>query len=114
MTASIRLFTHSNIVTATVQASFYTTDALLLLRQPYLGRQTLVVDTGTAKSSDESMANGHCNILFMQVETGKAVHLEINPPGRNVTADTSSPVFSGDQVFQFGPNWTVSILEASI
>jgi hypothetical protein len=119
MSATVRMFSHSGVSMAFVQN--YNTqqsyNGLTQLKQPYLARQSLTVDTGTAQSSDAStLAPAHSKLLFVQVQPGKTVHYEINPDGRAGgarTADTSSPTLTGDEQFDWGSGWTISLLEAS-
>lgn len=117
MSASVRIFSHMSLVTAPVSSGKggqFTSDALMLLKQPYLARQTLTVDSGTAQSSSTSTTPSKTALLYIQVQQGKAVHLEINPPGRTVVADTSSPIVTGNVIFEAGPEYTISVLGATL
>lgn len=115
MTAIVRIFTHSSTLTAPVQSGsgVYSTDSLMLLKQPYLARQSISVDSGAAQSSSPATSPSKTGLAYIQVESGKAVHLEVNPPGRFIAADTSSPIVTGNVIFEFGPGWTISVLEAT-
>jgi hypothetical protein len=114
MSALVRLFSHTGITTAAVNPASgrYSTDSVGLLRWPYLAREAVTANTGTAQSTTTTLtASNGTKLLHMQVETGKVVAAELNPPNRSVSADSSSPRFSGDVTFDCGPNWTVSLLE---
>lgn len=112
MAAIVRIFWHTGLATAAVAAGTrYTTDSVAMLKQPYVGRASLSVDSGAAASTDPAPAA--TKIAFVQVQDGKAVHIEINPENRSVDADTGSPILSGSTQFEAGPRWTISVLEAS-
>jgi hypothetical protein len=112
MSATVRTFFHTGLTTAPVAAGTrYTTDSVALLKQPYAGRSAVTVDSGAALST--TAAPSGTKIAHVQVEPGKSVHYEIVPPSRTATADTSSPILSGNTQFEFGPEWTISFLEAT-
>jgi hypothetical protein len=116
MTALVRIFTHDGIVSAKVDAGGgggrYSSDSLFMLKQPYLGRQLLSVGSGVAVSSSAATAPKGASLLHVEVEPGKTVHYEINPPNRITSADTSSPTLTGKTQFNFGIGWTISVLES--
>lgn len=113
MTATVRVFFHAGVTTAAVAAGTrYTTDSVAMLKQPYISRASATVDTGTAQST--SAAPDHTKIAFIQVQEGKAVHYEVNPPNRSTEADTGSPVLTGSTQFECGPGWALSFLEHSV
>jgi len=112
MTTIVRVFWHSGLSTAPVAAGTrYTTDSVALLKQSYVGRANLSVDSGTPAATDPAPAA--TKIAYVQVQSGKAVHIEINPENRSVAADTSSPILSGTTQFEAGPNWSISVLECT-
>jgi hypothetical protein len=118
MAIQVRLFSHSGISHAFVanysaQKSF---TALPLLKQPYLARENLTVDTGAAVSSTTALAPANSHILLVQVPPGSRVHYEVNRPGRDggaVTADTSSPIIEGDEHLEWEPGCAISLLQVS-
>jgi hypothetical protein len=117
MTALVRIFAHSSVTTAPVNAGAgrYTTDSVSMLKQPYLGRQSLTVTDGAAQATNTTLtANANAKLLNVQVQAGKTVAIEVNPPNRNVEADSDSPYFSGDVTFEAGQNWTLSIKEVVV
>lgn len=111
MTATVRVFFFDSIVAAPTVGKSYTTDSVGLLKYPYLARDNVTVDSGTADSV--SAAPAGARIALVQVQSGKTVHAEVNPPNRSTTADTASPVWRGDLTIAVGPDWTISFLEAS-
>jgi hypothetical protein len=114
MTTTVRVFTHTGLATASVASSGggrYSNDSLFMLKQPYLGRQTLTTDAITAVSSSGSIASKGTTLLHIEVQPGQTVHYEINPANRSAVADSNSPTISGKTNFEFGPGWTISILE---
>ena len=112
MTATVRAFCHSGVTTAAVTGTMFATDSVSLVKQPYLARSSVTVDTGTAQSTTAAPAG--TTLLLVQVEAGKAVHLEVNPPNRSTAADTGSPIYSGTFHLACGVDWTISVLESTI
>lgn len=112
MAATVLVFYHSGLTTAHVAAGTrYTTDSVGMLKQPYIGRASLTANTGTAQSV--SAAPAGTKIAYIQVQEGKAVHVETNPENRSTDADTSSPYISGSVTIECGPSWSFSFLERS-
>lgn len=111
MTATVRVFFFDSIVAAPAVGKSYTTDSVGLLKYPYLSRASATVSTGAAGSV--TAAPSGARIALVQVQSGKTVHAEVNPPNRSTAADTASPVWRGDLTIAVGPDWTMSFLEAS-
>lgn len=112
MASTVRVFYHSGVATANVAAGTkYATDSVALLKQPYLARASVTV-SGAAASVDAAPAG--TKIAFIQVQEGKAVHYEVNPPNRSTEADTSSPILSGETQIEFGPGWSISFTEHTV
>jgi hypothetical protein len=114
MSATVRVFTHAGITSAKVDAGGgrFTTDSVFLLKQPYLGKETLTATTGTAVSSSRLTAPKGSSVLSVEVQPGKTIHYEINPSNRSVAATTDSPTLRERTNFEFGPDWSISVLEA--
>ena len=101
----VRLYTHSGW--ATVPGSHASAPALL--RQPYLGRQVLVMGAaGTPMQSDASAAPAGTAVALIQASA--PVHLEVTAGTELRIATTESPVFRGDFTVAFGPGWRISAL----
>ena len=117
MTVAVRIFTYSALITAPVSASSgrLATDSVAQLKQPYLDKEQLSATTGSAVNSSASISdNSSTRLLWVQVAPGGTVHYEFTPANQTlVEATTGSPYVSGDQLFQFGPNWRISFLEFS-
>lgn len=113
MTATVRVFWHAGVTTAAVAAGTrYSTDSVAMLKQPYLDRSAVTASTASATSSAAAPSN--TKLAYVQVQEGKAVHYEINPPNRTTAADTSSPILTGSTQFECGPSWSISLLEHEI
>lgn len=114
MSAVVRAFYRSGTSAAPVAAGGgrFTSDSLLLVKEPYLARSSVTVNTGTAQSIDAAPTG--TKMLHLQIQQGKQCHVEINPPNRSTAADTGSPIYSGDTILEFGPGWTASFLEAEL
>lgn len=112
MAATCRLFTFSGLMTAPVSSGSkqFSSDSVGLLKYPYMANETISA-TSSAASSAAGLAPDGCKVLLVQVQQGKAAHIEINTPNRSTAATVNSPVITGDVIFMFGENWTVSLLE---
>lgn len=116
MAATCRMFTFTGLMTAPVASGSkrFSTDSVGLLKYPYNAKESIVANTSAAQSSSTDLSPDGVSILLVQVQQGKAVHIEINSPNRSTDATTESPVITGDQHFSFGADWTVSLLEHTI
>lgn len=116
MSALVRIFAHTGVTTAAVNpgAGRYSTDSVQMLKMPYLARQAITA-TGTAQSTNTALtSNTGTKLLNVQIQAGKTVAIEVNPPNRSVEADSDSPYYSGDVTLEAGPNWTLSIREIEV
>jgi hypothetical protein len=114
MSALVRLFAHKGVSTAFVNPASgrYSTDSIGMLDLPYLAREAVTADTGTAQSTTTALTTSSgTKLVHIQIEVGKTVAIEVNPPNRSTAADRSSPRYSGDVTMIAGPNWVFSILE---
>lgn len=111
MAAVVRTFFFDAIVAAPSTGKTYTTDSVGILNFPYMDRTVVTATTGSAQNSGAAPAK--TKIALVQVQSGKSVHIEVNPPNRSTAADTSSPIFRGDNTFVVHEGYTLSILEAS-
>lgn len=117
MTAVVILTTWEGMIPASV-ASYggqKTENAVWLLKQRYIAKEAITVDENGALSSGAPLSeNQNVKILRVEVQNGKRVRYEMNPPGLDTrTATNSSPILYGEEPLQFGPGWTISIIEAT-
>jgi hypothetical protein len=115
MTAVVRLFSHAGVTSAAVNpaAGRYTSDSVSMLILPYIARES-VTASGTAQSTTTTLTtNSATKLVHVQVQPGKTVAIEANPPNRSTEADTSSPYYAGEVTFAAGPNWVFSILDVT-
>ena len=113
MTAIVRLFSYSSLVSAPVSpvSGRLSTDSVSQLKQPYLAREKLTI-AGTSQTSSADTAPSGTKLLMVQVQEGKTVNYEISPENATVTdADQTSPTLTGDQVFHFGAGWRIAFIE---
>lgn len=116
MATTVWIFAHSGVISAprSNAGGFLATDSISQLKQPYSARETLSCDIGAPSSSISATAPDKTGVLFIQVQPGKVIHYEVNPPNRSVVATTDSPRLTGDQLIQFGPEWTISVVGAAV
>lgn len=112
MTATVRCFYFSGVVQTPGVGTRLATDSIQMLKFPWLDSDSKTVDTGTAQSIDAAPAGA--KLLVVQVQAGKAVHIEINDPNRSTAANTGSFVISGEQSFAVGEGWSASFLEHTV
>ena len=111
MTTAVRLFTHRGLVSTPITVTNRDSkDSVYLLEQPYLAAELLSATTAAVTSSGAT-APANASILRVEVEDGKSIRYEINPPSRAVAASANSPVLSGKDQFHFGVGWTISVIE---
>jgi len=113
MTAVVRVFYHQGVTTAAVAAGTrFTADSVAMLKQPYIEKASVTATTMSAQSVAAAPSKTH--IAYVQVQEGKAVHYEVNPPNRSVSASTSSPILSGSTQLECGDGWSLSFLEHEV
>jgi hypothetical protein len=115
MTALVRFFSHAGVTTAHVNpaAGRYATDSVGMLQLPYIAREAITA-SGTAQSTTTTLTtNSATKLVHAQIENGKTVAIECNPPNRTTEADTSSPRYTGDVTFVAGQNWLFSVMDVS-
>lgn len=118
MSALVRMFAHTSIVTAPVHpgSGRYSTDSVGILRQPYVARQSITATTGSAQTTSANLtANAAVKLLSVQIQPGKTVAIESLPPNRTgVEADADSPRYSGDVLIECGHGWQFSLMEIEV
>jgi hypothetical protein len=111
MATAVRLFTHRGLVSTPITVTNRDSkDSVYMLEQPYLAAEALTA-TATALSSATATAPATTSILRVEIDDGKTIRYEINPPARAVAASASSPSLSGKDQFHFGVGWTISVIE---
>lgn len=120
MSATVRCYTHSGMQALPINstAGAMLTNGQYMLKQPYLYGEVLIASTGASvESTPDTLApatNQHIKVLHIQVQPGKRVHYEVTPHGRTVRlATVASPIMLDGTVAEFGPGWSVSVLEAA-
>ena len=113
MATAVKLFTHRGLVSTPITVTNRDSkDSVYMLEQPYLAAEALTATASTV-SSAAATAPATTSILRVEVEDGKSIRYEINPPSRAVTASAGSPSLSGKDQFHFGVGWTISIAEGA-
>ena len=75
------------------------------LKQPYMAGQLLDLLPGGVGTSNPAPPRAQ----YVLVQADDLIHIEINPPNREVMATHVSPLLVGDAIYQIGPDWTVSV-----
>lgn len=117
MSALVRVFTHTSVTSAALNpgAGRYTTDSVSMLKMPYVAREAVTVSSGAATSTTTALTtNASVKLFHVQIQPGKVVAIEVNPPNRSVPADAESPYYSGDITIEAGKDWTLSIIEIEV
>jgi hypothetical protein len=113
MTTAVKLFAHKGVVSVqNVRPAQAGTEGVVVLVQPYLARQPISATASATSSSASLSSSASVSVLRIEVEDSKSIRYEVNPPGRSVTADADSPRLSGDNLIEFGKDFTISVIEA--
>lgn len=113
MAATIRCFARGALQVAAQNRAEHASENVLIMREPYLAREALTATTGAAVTSASALATSGAKLLQVQIQNGKNVHVRITTTGTAGEADTSDPIYSGENMFQWGSGHWISFLEAS-
>lgn len=118
MTVKVRCYGHRGMrAFPTYLPKQYLADTELQLVQPYeWGTRLALADSGAAQATPAQAAPDQTTILHVEVESGKSIRYEVNPPNRPggaVVAGDSSPLLTGSRDFDFGQGWTFSCIDAT-
>ena len=91
-------------------------DSVYVLAQPYLWGQ-LVTTSGTsvistAASVPSGLSVDPTRMLRVEIPDGSSVRYEVSMTGNTVTASASSPLLTGRDNIQFGPNALIALIDA--
>ena len=112
MTTAVKIFAHRGVVQAPVTTlARDSRDSVYMLEQPYLAAEALTAG-GAAVSSSAATAPAQTGLMRVEVEDGKSIRYEMNPPGRSASASANSPALSGKDQLHCGAGWTISVIEA--
>lgn len=92
----------------------YNADSVFVLNEPYEPdtNQILVCD-GITPDRSAVIGSDESRILRVEVPDGKTIRYEICPPNRNVDAGNNSPSLSGNNSFEWGSGYTISVVDAA-
>jgi hypothetical protein len=112
MATAVKIFAHRGVVQAPVTTlARDSRDSVYMLEQPYLAAEALTA-SGSAVSSSPATTPVQTGLMRIEVEDGKSIRYEMNPPGRSANATANSPGLSGRDQFHCGAGWTISVIEA--
>ena len=116
MATAVKLFAYSGMIAHHVatyngQQSFH---ANFALKQPYLAREAITAGASALASTADLSASPSTKMLRVEVEPDKRIRYEITPKGADArTADADSPLLYGEDHLEFGPGWTISVVEVA-
>lgn len=118
-TFNVRIFGHRGVTRLqTDQGQQGGLDSALVLQQPYLWQQTLTVTSGGATAVSSTVAAIPTGLtidptamLHVEVPDGFIVGYEVNEGTRSTAASANSPRLSVAGNIQFGPGWTLSVID---
>lgn len=76
-------------------------------REPYIDR--CVLDVG---ANPQSSIRAPAKALLLRIIPDDPIHIEVNPPTRDMLATSESPILCEERVFAIGPDWSASFMEA--
>lgn len=120
MSFSVRIFAYKGMrQIQQVLVKQFNSDSVFVLEEPYLWSQILVVNGATPVSSTpvSGAADGGSQIIRIEVPDGQQIRYEINPSGPSASnarvAGNLSPRLSGFDNFQWGPGYSISLVDAA-
>lgn len=102
--ARVQVYSHSGVAS-------YASDSFMTLKQPYIAREVIMCGAEPVSTTPKLTEVNSTKLLHVQIEPGKTVAIELNPQTRHVQADTDSPRYAGNVVFEATVGCTLSILE---
>lgn len=120
MAFNVRIFGHDGLARLKVMTQTqFASDSVYHLKQPYLWAQNIAVSGVAAPSAPNvtiptGKTQDTTSVIAIEIPDGQAIRYEINPPGNNPrVANTNSPRLTGNNVLEFGPNYTISMIDAA-
>lgn len=120
MAFNVRIFAYSGMrQIQQVLVKQFNSDSVFVLEEPYKWSQIVVANGATPASSVpvSGSADGGSTILRIEVPDGQQIRYEINPSGPSSstarTAGNTSPRLSGVDNFQWGPGFSLSVVDAA-
>ncbi len=118
-TFNVRIFGHRGVIRLqTDQGQQGGVDSALVLQQPYLWQQALTVTSGGASAVSSTAAPiptgltiDPTTMLHVEVPDGFIIGYEVNEGTRSTAATANSPRLSVAGNVQFGPGWTLSVID---
>jgi hypothetical protein len=116
MSTPVRIFSYADVLSVRIGNAnlAQSNEGLLLLREPYLGRQTLTADTGAAVASDAVNAPAGTKMLRVECDPGIRIRYRVTPANATlVDADANDPVLEGTRTIAFYEGARISVLQVS-
>lgn len=113
MTVTVRCFARAPLNYAAVNPKSRDTAGTLILPEPYLAKEAITASTAGAVNSSTALAVSGAALLQVQIDGSAEVHIRITKSGSTSSATTTCPVYSGDVLLDWGPGYSLSVLEKS-
>lgn len=116
--ATVRIFGYRGLARIPVTQDGGTSgnDSVYVLEQPYLWNQLVTTGATSVISTVAAVPSGHTidptRLLRIEIPDGSSVRYEVSMNGQTVTASASSPLLTGRDQIQFGPNALIALIDA--
>jgi len=112
LTFNVRIFGFRGInIVPQINLRQLASDSVSNLVWPYEWRQCMIVGRRSTWSKAESP--DLAAVLRIEIPDGCTIRYELNPPNREVAATLESPSLSGKEILDWGPGWTISVIDAA-
>lgn len=116
-TYTVRIFGHRGVTRVPSDKGVEGgTDSVQVLQQPYVWAQALTVTVGgsavsSAVAAPAGLTLDPTTMLHVEIPDGQIIGYEVNEGTRNVAATANSPRTSVADNLQFGPGYTLSVID---
>lgn len=118
MSFKVRIYGYQPLRRLATEGITAGTDSVLVLRQPYLWKQSLTSNgTTSVVSTAAPVPAAHSTdptiMLRVEVPDGQSIRYEVSTNGQTPVATTDSPLLTGRDDIEFGANWLFAFIDAS-
>ncbi len=110
MAATVKMFAFGGVANVAKSNVGAGSDNIILLKQPYLARETITA-SASAQSTAAATGAAGSKVLLVQVQVGKRIALRVTVTGTTNAADTNDVELVGDTLVEWGEGYTASMVE---